>query len=73
MIGAVFKGEGQLVLEERPKPVLKNVTDVLIKVTGVGVCGTDLHILQVPPTHPAKRDIILGHELTGTACEVCAP
>ena len=70
MIGAVFKGEGRLVLEERPRPELKGDTDALIKVTGVGICGTDLHILQVPPAHPAKRDIILGHEFTGQIVEV---
>ena len=70
MIGAVFKGEGRLVFEDRRKPVLENDTDALIKVTGVGICGTDLHILQVPPAHPAKKDIILGHEFTGQIVEV---
>lgn len=70
MIGAVFKGGGRLVLEDRPKPVLKNDNDALIKVTGVGICGTDLHILQVPSAHPAKKDVILGHEFTGRIVEV---
>jgi len=70
MIGAVFKGEGRLVLEDRPKPELTKDTDALIKVTGVGICGTDLHILQVPPAHPAKKGIILGHEFTGQIVEV---
>lgn len=69
MIGAVFKGEGKLVLEDRPKPELKKDTEALIKVTGVGICGTDLHILQVPPAHPAKKGIILGHEFTGQIVE----
>jgi threonine dehydrogenase-like Zn-dependent dehydrogenase len=36
----------------------------------VGICGTDLHILQVPPAHPAKQDIILGHEFTGEIVEL---
>ena len=70
MLAAVFKGEGKLVLEDRPKPVLKNDTDALIRVTRVGICGTDLHILQVPPAHPAKKDAILGHEFTGRIVEV---
>jgi threonine dehydrogenase-like Zn-dependent dehydrogenase len=70
MKAAVFKGEGKLVLEERPKPKLKRDTDALIRVTGVGICGTDLHILQVPPAHPAKLDIILGHEFTGEITEL---
>jgi len=70
MIGAIFKGEGQLVFEERPRPKLQRNTDALIRVTGVGICGTDLHILQMPPAHPAKRDIILGHEFTGEIADV---
>ncbi len=45
MLAAVFEGNGQLVLKDRPKPVLQNDNDALIKVTGVGICGTDLHIL----------------------------
>lgn len=70
MIGAIFKGEGQLVFEERPRPKLQRDTDALIRVTGAGICGTDLHILQIPPAHPAKRDIILGHEFTGEIADV---
>jgi threonine dehydrogenase-like Zn-dependent dehydrogenase len=70
MIAAVFEGNGKLVLKDRPKPELKKDTDALIKVTGVGICGTDLHILQVPPAHPARQNIILGHEFTGEIVEV---
>jgi threonine dehydrogenase-like Zn-dependent dehydrogenase len=70
MLGAVFKGEGQLILEERPKPKLQRDTDAIIRVTGVGICGTDLHIIQVPPAHPAKTNIILGHEFAGEIVEV---
>ena len=70
MLAAVFEGEGRLVLKDRPKPVLKRETDVLLKVTGVGICGTDLHILQVPAAHPAAVGSILGHEFTGEVAEV---
>jgi threonine dehydrogenase-like Zn-dependent dehydrogenase len=70
MLGAVFEGNGKLVLKDRPKPVLKKETDALVKVTGVGICGTDLHILQVPPAHPARQNIIMGHEFTGEIVEV---
>jgi threonine 3-dehydrogenase len=65
VLAAVFEGNGKLVLKDRPKPNIKSDTDALIKVTGVGICGTDLHILQTPPAHPARKDIILGHEFTG--------
>jgi threonine dehydrogenase-like Zn-dependent dehydrogenase len=36
-----------------------------LSITAVEICRTDLHILQVPPAHPAKQGIILGHEFTG--------
>ena len=70
MQAAVFKGDGVLELTERPKPKLEQRTDALIRVTGVGICGTDLHILQVPPAHPAKQGIIEGHEFTGVIEEL---
>jgi len=70
MLAAVFEAEGQLVLRDCPKPRLERESDVLIKVTGVGICGTDLHILQVPPAHPAKKGAILGHEFAGQVAEV---
>ena len=70
MIAAVFEGNGKLVLRDRPTPKLMRDTDVLVKVTGVGICGTDLHILQVPPAHPATVGATLGHEFTGEVAEV---
>jgi (R,R)-butanediol dehydrogenase/meso-butanediol dehydrogenase/diacetyl reductase len=72
MLAAVFEDNGKLVLKERPQPKLTRDTDVLLKVTAVGICGTDLHILQVPPAHPAKVGSILGHEFTGEVAEVGA-
>jgi threonine dehydrogenase-like Zn-dependent dehydrogenase len=69
MIAAVFEGNGKLVLKERPSPRIAKPTDVLLKVQGVGICGTDLHILQVPPAHPATVGATLGHEFTGEVVE----
>lgn len=79
MLAAVFKGEGKLVLEERLVPEIRDSHDVLLEVKGVGVCGTDLHILEVPPRHPATLDVIMGHEFCGRVLAVggavtnCAP
>lgn len=70
MLAAVFEGNGKLTLMERPKPRVSSDTEALIKVEGVGICGTDLHILQVPPVHPAKKGIIEGHEFTGRIAEL---
>ena len=69
MLAAVFESEGKLTLMDQPKPGIEKDIDILIKVTGVGICGTYLHILDVPPAHPATVGIILGHEFTGTVVE----
>jgi threonine dehydrogenase-like Zn-dependent dehydrogenase len=70
MRAAVFKGEGVLELEERPVPSVVDPGDVVLEVGGVGVCGSDLHILDVPPRHAAKPGVIMGHEFAGTVVEV---
>jgi threonine dehydrogenase-like Zn-dependent dehydrogenase len=56
-------------VEEAPVPAITEPTDVIIKVTGTTVCGSDLHlyhkeILQL------KRGDILGHEFMGIVDEV---
>ena len=65
MLAAVFKGEGRLELEQRPVPHIQRDDDVILRVRAVGICGSDLHILEVPPKHPAKPGVILGHEFAG--------
>ncbi len=70
MLAAVFAGPGQLKLEERPVPRIQAPDQVLLEVEGAGICGTDLHILEVPPGHPATVGAILGHEYVGRVIEV---
>ena len=65
MRAAVFKGEGKLVIEDRTVPKVTAPDDILLAVKGVGGCGTDLHILEVPPRMPATVNIIMGHEFCG--------
>lgn len=69
MKAIIFKKPGLWVYEERSKPEIKNPDDVLLKVLGVGICGTDLHILMDPPMHPAQPDIIFGHEYSAEVVE----
>lgn len=65
MLAAVFKGNGVLELEQRPVPTPIQPDDIVLRVGAVGICGSDLHILDVPPTHPAKPGVIFGHEFCG--------
>jgi len=70
MKAAVFKDVGVLSIEDRPKPAVRGPDDVLLRVRACGICGSDLHILHVPPRHPATPDTILGHEFIGDVAEV---
>ncbi|MCL6432536.1 MAG: alcohol dehydrogenase catalytic domain-containing protein [Anaerolineae bacterium] len=69
MLAVVFAGPGEPRLEQRPVPTVRAPDDVLLEVEGAGICGTDLHILEDPPGHPATRGVILGHEYVGRVVE----
>jgi threonine dehydrogenase-like Zn-dependent dehydrogenase len=68
MKALVFKDVGKLVLEERPIPHVKDPDDVLLKVKAVGICGSDLKIIE--GKHHFKPDTVLGHEFCGEVVEV---
>lgn len=65
MHAVVFKGDGVLAKEQRPVPTIEKSDDVLLKVAAVGICGSDLHALHRPPTHPGKPGVVFGHEFCG--------
>jgi alcohol dehydrogenase len=69
MKALVYNGPGKKALEERPKPIIKDPTDAIIKVSKTTICGTDLHILKgdVPTCKPGT---ILGHEGVGVVDSV---
>jgi len=46
MKALVYLGPAKKVLEERPKPQIKDPTDAIVKITKTTICGTDLHILK---------------------------
>jgi (R,R)-butanediol dehydrogenase/meso-butanediol dehydrogenase/diacetyl reductase len=69
MPAAVFMGNGKLDVSERPVPSIRRDDDVLLQIDIASVCGTDVHILSVPPGHPANKGIILGHEYVGTVVD----
>lgn len=69
MPAAVLADVGELALVERPVPTLRRPTDVLLDVQSCGICGTDLHILSVPPGIQATVGVVLGHEFVGVVRE----
>ena len=40
-------GKNNFVVEEVPEPQIENADDVIVQVQYAGLCGTDLHIVQV--------------------------
>lgn len=70
MMAAVFEGEGRLSLKDVDVPQVGAPDDVLLAVRAGGICGTDVHILAVPPGHPASPGVILGHEYTGEVLRI---
>jgi (R,R)-butanediol dehydrogenase/meso-butanediol dehydrogenase/diacetyl reductase len=72
MQAVVFRGPGDWGIEELPRPRLESDHDVLLRVERASICGTDIHILSVPPGHPATPGSILGHEYTATVVETGA-
>jgi len=70
MLAAVFEGNGILKLKELEMPQIKSPTDVRVKVLAAGICGSDLHILHVPPAQFAKPGTPMGHEFYGVVDSV---
>lgn len=69
MKALVYHGPGSKSLQEMPKPVLRDATDAIVRITKTTICGTDLHILKgdVPSVTEGR---ILGHEGSGIVEEV---
>ncbi len=71
MKALVYHGPGKRSLDEKPKPVLRDPTDAIIRITKTTICGTDLHIMKgdVPEV---TDGLILGHEGVGVVDQVGA-
>ncbi|MDB5286771.1 MAG: zinc-dependent alcohol dehydrogenase family protein [Mucilaginibacter sp.] len=69
MKALVYHGPGKKSWEEKPKPVIKETTDAVVKILKTTICGTDLHIMKgdVPEVTDGR---ILGHEGVGIIEEV---
>src|SRR3954454_15650060 len=64
MKALTWQGRRDVRIETVPDPMIKEPTDVIIKVTSSGICGSDLHLYELmgPFLDPGA---ILGHEPMG--------
>jgi alcohol dehydrogenase len=69
MKALVYHGPDKKAWEEKPKPVIIETTDAVVKILKTTICGTDLHIMK--GDLPAVTDgRIIGHEGVGIVEEV---
>lgn len=71
MRAAVLRGPGDLVVEQRPVPS-PDADEVLVAVTAVGVCGSDVHYYEHGRIGDfvVREPLVLGHEAGGTVVAV---
>lgn len=64
MLALTWQGKNSVAVQEVAKPALINDDDVILKVTGATICGSDLHLYHNAVVQMKKGDI-LGHEFCG--------
>ena len=64
MKALTWQGKNTVRVIDVPKPAVAEPRDVLVRVTGSTVCGSDLHLLHGVILQLAKGDV-LGHEFCG--------
>jgi threonine dehydrogenase-like Zn-dependent dehydrogenase len=67
---AVYQSPGVIEVEEVEEPTV-GPRDVLLRVSTVGICGSDLHVYR-KGQYGAQHGRIMGHEFCGQAVEVGA-
>lgn len=69
MKALTWHGKRDVRVDTVPDPVIKDPTDVIVKITTTGLCGSDLHLYEVFGPFLDAGDI-LGHEPMGIVEEV---
>jgi L-iditol 2-dehydrogenase len=74
MKSMALTGIGKMGMIQEPDPVILNETDVIVKVTHVGVCGSDMHLFDEGHIGDNWVDypFVLGHEGVGIVEKVGA-
>lgn len=69
MKALVWQGKNKVEVIETARPKIVEPRDVILKVTGSTLCGSDLHLLHGSVIQMESGDI-LGHEFCGVVDEV---
>ncbi|MFE9366559.1 alcohol dehydrogenase catalytic domain-containing protein [Streptomyces sp. NPDC006978] len=68
MRALTWQGRRDVRVETVPDPVIQDPTDIIVRVTSSGICGSDLHLYEVLGPYLEPGDI-LGHEPMGVVEE----
>ena len=71
MRALTWHGKRDVRIDTVPDPTIEEPTDVIVRVTSTGICGSDLHLYEVLGPFLTEGDI-LGHEPMGVVEEVGA-
>jgi threonine dehydrogenase-like Zn-dependent dehydrogenase len=69
MRAVVWRGIGDIAVEEVPDPHIQEPTDAVVRLTASAICGTDLHFIR-GTLAGMKKGTILGHEGVGIVEEL---
>jgi threonine dehydrogenase-like Zn-dependent dehydrogenase len=69
MKAVAWHGKRDVRVDTVPDPGIKDPTDVIVRITSSGICGSDLHLYEVLGPFLGEGDI-LGHEPMGVVEEV---
>ncbi|MEU9849142.1 zinc-dependent alcohol dehydrogenase [Streptomyces sp. NPDC047985] len=69
MRALTWQGRRDVRVENVPDPRIEEPTDVVVRITSTGICGSDLHLYEVLGPYLDPGDI-LGHEPMGVVEEV---
>merc|ERR1712072_538239 len=72
MIALVWNGTNSVKMEEVPKPRVVEDRDVILKITGSTVCGSDLHLLHGSVVELKKGDrVVASFQIACGECIYC--
>ena len=69
MRAVTWHGRGDVRVDTVPDPAIQEPTDVIVEITSSGICGSDLHLIEVMAPFMTEGDI-MGHEPMGVVREV---
>jgi threonine dehydrogenase-like Zn-dependent dehydrogenase len=64
-----WHGRADVQVDTVPDPTLQEDTDVIVEITSSGICGSDLHLIEVMAPFMTQGDV-MGHEPMGVVREV---